>query len=680
MNSTEQLVIVLLNISFALLISIVIFIVSKKIKIIPFPLLLFLAGITLSLINPTIFAEIKLNPSTVLYIYLPILLFESAYRFDFKEFRKILVPGFLLATVGLIISAGIIGSVLHYLFNIPLSESLLYAFVISSTDPIAVLSIFKSLGIPKRLQLLIDGESFLNDATSVVFFKIFSSALGLGVLAHNSQIVSETNLLFQFGQFVYLIIGGLVIGIILGWIFSEIISFIINIPVVESVLTIILALIVFIVAEHFFHVSGIIAVLSAGLVLGNYGRTKFSPSSQHAIHHTWEQLGFIVTSIVFLLIGIEIDFAFISQRLDLVIFSTLSLIAARFVSVFLTGFFYNVSVSKSKKIPYSWLHLANIGGVRGVLPLIVIFTLPLDFVYRDLFIQLSLAAILFTLIVNTLLIEPCIQILKLSKPSDIETIETKLTEIILIQSMLNKLHTFKKIGEVREDICNFHKTELLEKIEIIKSDVIKLINENTQINKKKEFENVLKRYFIHVERSVYQMFYKKQIIDVVLFEKLVSSLNKQIESIENEDIQFAENRTNIEDKLKKLKKVNVSIKSIAKRLVGVTEEESIQSIYLYYKARILGDEKVIHEMDTFFNKNIKLFSELKINHLKNTYLDLLAYNKEVIKTLQDKYPQITKEIEEFIYRRELCSFREELLQEFGEEDRISEKALSEIAG
>jgi monovalent cation:H+ antiporter, CPA1 family len=406
---------IIIGLCLTLTIASTLFAVSKKLRVVPFTFLLFLTGIVLSMLPIHTFDVIRLTPATVLYVFLPILLFESAYNFEFHNFRKILTPGFWLATVGLLISAVIVAAGLNGFLDIPFMEALLYGCVISSTDPIAVLTIFKQLGVPRKLQLLVDGESFLNDGTSVIAFRIILTLVGG---AGASAGFGAAELGSSFVNFLVVLFGGALVGISLGYVATKIIKQLQDMAPVELTITVIMAHAAFILADHYLKVSGIIAVLGAGIVLGNYGHDHLSKKAQADMHVIWDYLVFLTVSLVFFLIGYEMDLARLWENRNAVALATGALLIGRAVSVYSIGGLYNLTVKKSKRLPLNWLHVANWGGLRGVLPLVVILSLPENFPNRELFVDMVLGAILFTLTVNALSIPALIKWLGVANDSD----------------------------------------------------------------------------------------------------------------------------------------------------------------------------------------------------------------------------------------------------------------------
>ncbi len=657
--------------TFLTILAAVIYLISKKIPQISFAFLLFFVGLILGTLNIPIFEPIRLTPEIVLFIYLPLLLFESALHFDFQEFKRVLTPAFLLATIGLVLAAVIVAIPLHLLFALPLEQTLLFGFIIASTDPIAVLSIFKFLGVPNKLRLLVDGESFMNDATSVIAYRLMLGILAAGTGAELSlQFLGE-----QMLEFVYVMVAGIAIGLALGWISSEIISFISDEATIETSITLVLPILVFLISEEILHASGIMAVLAAGLTLGNYGRLKISASTHHFLQHTWEQISFLVVAIVFVLIGYEIEFSVIQDNLALVVVAVTTLLLGRFVGVYAILGLFNRSVVQSDRIPFSWFSIVNVGGVRGVLPLIILVSLPDELVtYKELFIQLSLMAILFTFVVNTNLITLIIKRSRLHLPDEIESLEQKLAEVLIIKHMLRRISKLEEGEELCNDTCERHKLDLKEQL-LEKKEQIEKILDGYKLNKKDVISNVLKKYLLQLERSTYTHLYERGVLDVHILEKLDQSLLRQLDKLETQQTQFTEKRSNLEGKISSLYKLDISIFRLIKQLVTMRRASTITDIYLYYRARVHGDKRVLAEIDFILEHNTDEIIKNTLVEVRQTYQRLHDENSERLDYLLQKYPEATATVEEKVYDYEFTSLKRSLVSELNDEHRFSERAL-----
>lgn len=664
-NSTLMIV---LGVCIVLGVSCMIFLFSEKINSIPYTVLLLITGIIFALFNPEPIEAIKLNPESVFLIFLPILLFESAFNFDFREFKRIITPGFLLATIGLVISSVIIAIPLTYIFQIPFAAAFMFGSVISSTDPIAVLSLFKQLGVPKKLQLLVDGESFLNDATSVIMYRI---TLGFATGAVGA--VGSSEIIDGISSFLYLFLGGLIVGAVFGYVFSEIIFRIKNVSSVEITLTILLAHLVFITSEDLFGVSGIVAVLSAGLMLGNYGRTKISPEVTHSMHQIWDILVFMTTSIVFFLIGYEIHPQNILQKWQIITITIIAVLIARSISVYSVLSFYNTITKKVSRIPLSWMHITNWGGLRGSLPLIVLLSLPIEFAYRDLFIEIVIGVVFFTLVVNAITIKPLIKYLGLDKINQTNEIEVKITELLILSNLKKKICSLVDLHEIGQEVCTQRLIYIDKQLEKIKKELSSLIvNNPTQY--KTEIDKVLRRYCLQVEKGVYYSLFKKGIIPEVVYGALKNTIEVQIEGL-NEGL------TQINDDLQNKNKIgsnSLKLNWFDKFTVFLNQDIDMdQKIviynYKYHKSRLLGDEKVISELQEFMN--LDFLPPNVVKGIELFYKELEAYNTRTLEEIEKQNPETTRNVEIKFAELECKYFAKNILHELGEEERISTKSL-----
>ena len=245
----------------------------------------------------------KITSDAVFFIFLPALICESALAIDIRRLMDDIMPILFLAIIGLLISTLGIAYPLAWFSDTSILVCLLLGVIVSATDPVAVIAIFKEVGAPKRLSILVEGESLFNDATAIVFFSIFIKLLISPV---------EADFLQGLGAFLKIFFGGIIIGFFCGrlvcWLFNQIKE----LTLVAITLSISAAYLTFIIAEHYAHVSGVMAVLSAAMVIGTRGRTLLSPESWNSLKNTWEQFGFWANSVIFILVGISNPLVMIS--------------------------------------------------------------------------------------------------------------------------------------------------------------------------------------------------------------------------------------------------------------------------------------------------------------------------------------------------------------------------------
>ncbi len=241
--------------------------------------------------------QMEITSEVVFFVFLPALVFESALAIDVRRLVDDLAPILMLAIIGLLISTMVAGLAIYGVSGQSLLVCLLLGAIVSATDPVAVVAIFKDLGAPKRLAILVEGESLFNDATAIVAFTILSSMI-LGE--------SDPSVMGGILSFLTVFVGGIVAGYLMARLVCWMLRWIGESVLARTTLTIGLAYLSFIIAEHYLHVSGVMAVVTAACVLGSRGRSIIARSSWHGMEHVWEQIGFVANSVIFVLVGIAV--------------------------------------------------------------------------------------------------------------------------------------------------------------------------------------------------------------------------------------------------------------------------------------------------------------------------------------------------------------------------------------
>ena len=357
------------------------------------------------------FLESEISTEVVFFIFLPTLLFESSFNLDSKLLFRNIVPILTLAVPAFLLSTAIVGVLASWALDLPLATALLFGALISATDPVAVVALFKELGAPKRLMVLVEGESLLNDATAIVLFKVL-----LGIVLGTTVGVSVTS---AVGSFLFVFVGGIVVGAILAFTFAQIISFVRDDELVEITLTTIVAYMSFIVAEHYLHVSGVMATATAGIILGGWGRTKISPSVIHFMHSFWEYLAFVANSLIFILVGLALSPDLIQDFFIAMLLAIPIVYVARGVSIALAVPMVNRTktiepISGGYQLVMFW------GGLRGALALALALSLPPEFAARELILVCAMGVVMATLLVNALTIGGLLHLLGLDRLSPAE--------------------------------------------------------------------------------------------------------------------------------------------------------------------------------------------------------------------------------------------------------------------
>jgi CPA1 family monovalent cation:H+ antiporter len=365
---------------------------AKKMKF-PYPIALVLLG---SIGTFSIFDEFKLHfmdeemfRNIVINVFLPALIGEASLKLSFKKIKENSRAILPLAIVGTIISYFATGLLIAYLLNWPIQVALVFGALMSATDPVSVISIFKSLGVNKNLEVTMEGESLANDGVAIVLFKltVFSYAL----------IVSSGWMGIGIGVFEFLKVslGGAFIGGTCGFVVSRVGSHFDDYPL-ENSFSIALFYGTYFLSESL-HVSGVIAIVTAGLVLGNYGRSiGMSEKTQQSIEVFWDTIAFIGNALIFYLVGLEIQQLGIRHYWSYIIIAIVVAILSRSISVYISTI--------GTKLPTTWKHVLNWGGLKGSLSIALAMSLPSNFPQREAIIGLTFGVVFFSLVVQGLTI------------------------------------------------------------------------------------------------------------------------------------------------------------------------------------------------------------------------------------------------------------------------------------
>ncbi|MCP3989212.1 MAG: hypothetical protein GY724_09065, partial [Actinomycetia bacterium] len=327
----------------------------------PYTVALVLAGFGASTLGDLVAVEGEVSPQLILALLVPPLLFEATLHLPWAKLRADLAPIMTLALVGTTVGTFALGALVHYSLDLPWAAAFAFGALISATDPVAVIAFFKSLGTPKRLSVLVEGESLFNDAVAVVAF-------GLAVSAASGEAFSVGEAAVDF---LVISLGGLAVGVVMGYVVGEIMLSRIDDPLIETSTTLALAYGTYLVAEKAgaivgqdFHFSGILAVVAAGLVVGTVGFKNTSPSTRLTLEHFWELLTFLVNSMVFLVIGLTISPGDLTGELTAVAIAVVGVIVVRVALVYGLAELTE-RIVPSRYIPMAYRHVMTWGGLRG---------------------------------------------------------------------------------------------------------------------------------------------------------------------------------------------------------------------------------------------------------------------------------------------------------------------------
>ena len=372
---------------------------------VPYTVALVIVGLAIS---PFSFRPaVHISPDLIWLIFLPPLLFEASWNLKLDSLRANLIPILSLAFVGVGLSFGIIGLILHYAAGLGWSSSLLFGALISATDPVSVLALFKKLGAPLRLTIIVEAESLFNDGAAAVVFRILLGIV-IGAATFNFKVPLAVS---SVAWFLLATIGGVLVGALIGFAASALTGRFDD-HLLEVTLTTISAYGTFIVADALY-VSPVIAVVVVGIVIGNYGRRrKMSPNTQVAVDSFWEYAAFVANSLVFLLIGLEIPLALLLQHWLLILWAILAMTVARAMSVY--GLFPIIH-RFTERVAGRWQHIIFWGGLRGSLSIALALSLPATVPGRVELVAMTFGAVTFSLLLQGLTISPLMNRLRIER-------------------------------------------------------------------------------------------------------------------------------------------------------------------------------------------------------------------------------------------------------------------------
>ena len=356
----------------------------------------------------------NIDPHIILYVFLPALLFEAAFALDIHTFKKSVGNGALLAIPGIIIALVLTGAAVMGVkaMGLGLAQwtwpvALMFGVIISATDPVAVVSILKELGASKKLGTLIESESLLNDGVAIVIFMVFLMTI--------TGAATDTPVLVEFLR---VAAGGTFIGVLIGFIIVNWVRKVFNDALFEITVIIGAAYLSFFVAEHFFHVSGILAVVAFGIIMAGAGRTRISPEVGHFLHEFWELAAFIANTLIFIIVGVVIAQKIVFGPMDFLILAIVYISTIIIRGIVIGGFYplmrkigYGLS---AKDATIVWW-----GGLRGAiglaLALIVASEMSIIPEIRNEVLSLTAGIVILYSLINATTIKALVEYLGLTK-------------------------------------------------------------------------------------------------------------------------------------------------------------------------------------------------------------------------------------------------------------------------
>lgn len=380
---------VLLEVAALLALAVAVGLVARRLRL-PLSVVLVLVGLLISAVGlrPEVGRlEGEAFEEVVVFLFLPVLVFAAALGLDLRAFVRDLGAVLALAVVAFLLSAALVGAALHLVLGTALVVAFLFGALISATDPVAVVAVFREVGVPRRLLTLVEGESLLNDGVAIVLFAVLLRAATGGSV---SLAGGTLDFVLVFG-------GGALIGAVLGVLAALLLPWLDRLP--AAALSLAVAYGSFVLADAVLGFSGVMATAAAGMVLAGFAPSRASAEVRETWEQVWEALDHVANALLFLLIGLAIGPGLLLEHAGPILLAVVAVLVARALAV----------------VPVVWLlervgHVPRLGlrneavlvwgGLRGGVALALALSLPEDLADRELLVAMTGGVVLATLLLN----------------------------------------------------------------------------------------------------------------------------------------------------------------------------------------------------------------------------------------------------------------------------------------
>ena len=491
--------------SFAVLISLF----TRRINI-PFTVILATAGLVVNELG----ADLAISQliagegfeNLVLNLFLPILIFEAALMLSTREFMRNLIPIGALATVALAISAVVVGFAMNLTVGLSITVALLFGVIISATDPVAVVAIFRELGVPDRLLTIVEGESMVNDGVAIVLSQILVGAATGVALSVSDGII----------EFVKVFVGGVLIGGAIGVVAVLLLPLLGRLP--AAAMSIAVAYGSYVLADRFLGFSGVMATVAAGVVMGSMTESRANREVREILHEFWDALAYIANALLFLFIGLALDFSLIGESLGTIGIATLAVLVARPLAIVpLVWVLERLRVVRKVGIRNSGVLVW--GGLRGGVALALALALPPDVPEKATIVAATGGVVLATLLLNATTIRTLVHALGLDRVSRSDQFLGAAARLFAIDATRQRL---TELG-VDDEVLDAH----LKVAEVDSRDNL------TRSNLSSEEElNVLILRGLNIERETYQRLSDAGLLPPLATRTLMYEIDDEIEEAE----------------------------------------------------------------------------------------------------------------------------------------------------
>jgi len=481
----------------------------------PYTVSLVLIGLLISIRRPL---AIEVTPELILAIFVPPLVFEAAFHLDLRLLRDNLVPILVLAVPGVILTTVLVGGIVSLGTGLPFGAAGVFGALIAATDPVAVVALFRALGVPRRLAVALEGESLFNDGTAIVVFQIALAATASGIFDPVAG-------LFDFFR---VALGGMAVGLALGWLAAQLIARIDD-RLIVTTMTTLLAYGAYLAAERL-HVSGVLGVVVAGLVSGNVGLAGASPTTKIMLFNLWEYLAFLANSLIFLLIGLNVDLRQLWAALGPIAVAVAAVLLSRGVAVYVLPQLAHLG-GRRPHIPTKWRHVLFWGGLRGAISLALALSLPVALPERETLLSMTFGVMLFSLLAQGTTIQFLLKRLGLTeRPAQDTAREMSLGRLFAARAGLRQLQALHREGLLTDEMWTGLREDYQQAHEHLVDEMNLLFVEHAELEREMLLQ--ARREALQAERGALGEALRRGLLSGDVYERLSADVDHRLEALD----------------------------------------------------------------------------------------------------------------------------------------------------
>ncbi len=560
----------LLEVAGLLTLAVLLGLLARRVRV-PLTVVLVVVGVLASsagLVPTVARLEGEVFESVVVFGFLPVLVFAAALGIDLRAFVGNLGAIVALAVVAFSLSAVLVGLALHVVLGTALVVAFLFGVLISATDPVAVVAIFRQLGVPRRLLTMVEGESLLNDGVAIVLFAVLLEAATGGSISVAAGLVDV----------VAVFAGGAAVGAVLGLAAAAVLPWLEPLPAVA--LSLAVAYGSFVLADEVLSFSGVMATAVAGMVLSGLAPSRASAGVREAWDQTWEALDYIANALLFLLIGLALELDVLLQEMGPVLLAVVAVLVARALAVLPVVWLLErvarvARVGRRNEAVMVW------GGLRGGVALALALALPEELAERDLLVTLTGGVVLATLLLNATTIGWLVHRLHLDEASPVDR-------------FLSAVARVSGVEEARRRVQELGLTDAPEAVERLDAASRQAREEldRLELDDEQQTRAVLGRA-LHIERATYQTLSDQGLLPPAVTRALLRQVDDEVDEMAAMHVDLGRRRRGHDAPLLRLSR------SLLRWLPEPAGEDPVELAYAEASARRLAARQTHEALNAF---------------------------------------------------------------------------------